>query len=137
MKSVVVGVLLCVTVSGCTVYRSEGRKQFESEAPTKLKTSALVETSAQPFELVSCKKETRLETWLNEEFPAATYEMVVVEQDLEIWRTFRGKTVEVKALQRSQNATTSCIYRFSSDKIWNLYKNQFVKELENNLMTLD
>lgn len=137
MKILVVGILLCLSVSGCTVYRSEGRKQFESEAPAKVKTSALIEPGTEAFKLISCKKETRLETWLNEEFPAAQYEMVVLEHDLEIWRTHRGKTVEVKALQRSQNATTSCIYHFSNDKIWNLYKNQFVKELENNLMTLD
>lgn len=66
-----------------------------------------------------------------------TYEMVFIDNDLEIWRTRRGRTVEVKALQRSQGATQSCIYHFASEKIWNLYKNQFVKELENNLMTLD
>jgi hypothetical protein len=119
------------------VYKSEGRKQFESEAPGKLASASTTAKANEAFKLISCKKETRLETWINEEFPSKTYEMVVVENDLEIWRTHRGKTVEVKALQRSQNGTNSCVYHFSDDKTWDLYKNQFVKELENNLMTLD
>lgn len=137
MKSIVVCALLSLTLAGCTVYRSEGRKQFESEAPAKVQGAALLDPSETPFQLMGCKKETRLETWLNEEFPSTTYEMVVVEHDLEIWRTLRDKKVEIKALQRAGAATTSCIYHFANDKIWNLYKNQFVKELENNLMTLD
>lgn len=137
MKSILVISLLAMSLTGCTVYKSEGRKQFEGEAPGKLAKASLLETSTDPFQLVSCKKENKLETWFNEEFPSVNYEMVVMESDLEIWRTHRGRIVEVKALQRSQNNTTSCIYHFSNDIVWNLYKNQFVKELENNLMTVE
>lgn len=114
-------------MSGCTIYRSEGRKQFESEAPQKV--------SAAAFQLTSCKKEGRFEAWFNEEFPAHNYELVVAESDLEIWRTHHGAVVEVKAIQKSESSTLSCNYEFANDMVWNLYKEQFIQELENNVMT--
>lgn len=129
------GPIVMFLLAGCTVYKSEGRKQFESEAPAKINKSSFTKGSA--FELISCKKETKLETWFNEEFPSANYEMVVLDSDLEIWRTHKNALVEVKALQRSAHSTTSCIYHFANDVVWNLYKSQFIKELQNNLMTLD
>ncbi|AHZ84130.1 hypothetical protein AB1A81_07205 [Bdellovibrio bacteriovorus] len=129
MKSFILSSLFVVLLSGCTIYRSEGRKQFESEAPDKV--------AAASFQLISCKKEGKLETWFNEEFPSHTYELVISETDLEIWRTLRGEVVEVKALQKSEKATQSCIYQFANETIWTLYKDQFIRELENNLMTLE
>ena len=129
MKSFMLSSLFVVLLSGCTIYRSEGRKQFESEAPGKV--------AAASFQLVSCKKEGKLETWFNEEFPSHTYELVLSETDLEIWRTHRGEVVEVKALQKSEKVTQSCIYQFANETVWTLYKDQFIRELENNLMTLE
>ena len=118
--------------TGCSLYKSEGRKSFESEAQGKIDAA-----SVSSFQLVSCKKEGKLETWFNEEFPASTYELVLSENDLEIWRTMKGKTVEVKALQKTENSTHSCIYEFSSELVWNLYIADFIRELENNLMSAD
>lgn len=121
---------MVLTLSGCTIYRSEGRKQFESEAPGKVSTSS-------NFELKSCKKESRIETWFHEEFPSSNYEMVVMENDLEIWRTHRGSKVEIKAIQKSDTSVHSCIYEFANDIVWNLYKDSFIRELEDNVMTLE
>lgn len=129
MKKFLLSSLCLAFLSGCTIYRSEGRKQFESEAPGKV--------AAASFQLISCKKEGKLETWFNEEFPSHTYELVVAESDLEIWRTLRGQIVEVKALQKSEKTTQACIYQFASETVWTLYKDQFIRELENNLMTLE
>lgn len=126
VKNLFLSTLIGVLLSGCTVYKSEGRKKFESEGPSKIQTSA--------FELISCKNETKLETWLNDEFPASNYELVVADTDLEIWRSFKGDYVEVKALQRTPRATHSCLYQFANDLTWTLYKDQFIKELENNMM---
>lgn len=134
MKCFLFPTLMGLLLSGCTIYRSEGRKQFESEAPTKISTAS---TSSTSFQLKGCKKEGRLETWFNEEFPSQSYELVTAESDLEIWRTHRDKRVEVKALQRSETGTQSCTYEFANDVVWNLYKDQFIRELENNLMTLE
>ena len=132
MKCLILSAFSVLFLSGCTVYRSEGRKQFEDQAPTK------VSTSANPaFQLKSCKNEGRLETWFNEEFPSQTYELVIAEKDLEIWRTHRGEKVEVKAIQKTTRTTQSCIYEFANDVVWNLYKEQFIRELEDNMMTLE
>lgn len=129
MKNVLLPTLLLFFLSGCTIYRSEGRKQFESEAPEKVKAAG--------FQLLNCKKEGKLETWFHEEFPAREYELIVAESDLEIWKTTRGDLVEVKALQKSDKATQSCLYQFDSEIVWALYKEQFIRELEDNLMTIE
>ncbi|MEK2645092.1 hypothetical protein [Bdellovibrio sp. BCCA] len=131
MKWLLLSTVSVLFLSGCTVYRSDGRKQFETEAPGK------VSTTATAFQLKSCKKEGRLETWFNEEFPSRTYELVVSEPDLEIWRTHRDQRVEVKALQKTETTTQACVYEFANDVVWNLYKDQFIRELENNMMTLE
>lgn len=130
MTRLLLSTLLGLSLSGCTIYRSEGRKQFESEAPGKVSATAA-------FQLKSCKKEGRLEAWFNEEFPSETYELVVAEPDLEIWRTHRDQSVVVKAIQKTSSTTLSCTYEFVDDTAWNLYKNDFVQELENNVMNLE
>ncbi len=132
MKSIFVLALTIIFLSGCSLYKSDGRKDFESAAPGKLKTS-----STAAFQLKSCKKEGSLEAWFNSEFPATSYELVVTENDLEVWQTIRAGAVEVKAIQKTDTSTQSCLYEFSSKAAWEASKDQFILELENNLMTQD
>lgn len=126
-------VFLALSISGCSIYRSEGRKQFESEAPGKGATK--VAATQLPFELTSCKTEGRLEAWFNEEFPSQSYELVISEQDLEIWHAHHDSMIEVKAIQKNGLTTQSCTYMFTDEAAWNIYKEQFIQELENNMMT--
>lgn len=132
MKSILVLASTIIFLSGCSLYKSDGRKEFESNAPGKIKTS-----STMAFQLKSCKKEGSLESWFNAEFPAASYELVVADNDLEVWRTTHPGSVEVKAIQKTETSTQSCLYEFSSKSTWDNYKEQFIRELENNLMTQD
>ncbi|MNJ98548.1 hypothetical protein D3C87_163150 [compost metagenome] len=128
MRRILYSLSFIVFLSGCSLYRSEGRKDFESDAPEKISG----------FELKKCKKEGKIETWFNQEFPAKTYELVVAEADLEIWKTINQGVVEVRALQKDEtNTTSTCTYEFASEAIWTLYKAQFIKELENNVMSAD
>lgn len=118
---------------GCSIYRSEGRKQFESEAPKKVTTKSL----STPYELKSCKTQGKLESWIQEEFPTKSYELILAENDLEIWKTQIDTSIEVKVLQRNNLNTQSCVYRFDNSESWNNVKEQFISELENNFMTLE
>lgn len=126
-------ILLGLILSGCSIYRSEGRKQFESEAPGKIATK--VAATQLPFQLTSCKTEGRLESWFNEEFPSKNYELIISEQDLEIWHARLDSMIEVKAIQKNGSTTQSCTYMFTNEGAWNIYKDQFILELENNMMT--
>ncbi|QLY26872.1 hypothetical protein [Bdellovibrio sp. KM01] len=138
MKLATLIVISLMFLEGCSVYRSDGRNQFEAAAPAKINGASLVSpsssSSSEIYTLTGCKNQSRLETWFNDEFPRANYELVVMENDLEIWRTTRPGTVEVKAIQRSDKNVQACSYEFSSLAVWDLYKEQFVRELENNLM---
>ncbi|QDK37424.1 hypothetical protein [Bdellovibrio sp. NC01] len=138
--------LLFLSLSACSLYKSDGRKEFENDAPGKLKAASASATAVAPalrttaqFKLKNCKKEGTIESWFNSEFPAASYELVVSETDLEIWRTMNANgVIEVKAIQKTDNATTmTCNYEFATSAVWDLYKDQFIRELENNLMTQD
>ncbi|WP_413561098.1 hypothetical protein [Bdellovibrio sp. HCB209] len=135
MKSIILILISLMFLEGCSVYKSEGRNQFEDAAPGKIKTSSLSSQSpSELYKLLGCKNQNALETWFNDEFPRANYEMVVMESDLEIWRTTHAGRVEVKAIQRGDKKVQACSYEFATASIWDLYKEQFVRELENNLM---
>lgn len=128
IKSLLLPLILWPFLSGCSIYSSEGRKQFNSEAPSKISG----------FALKSCKREGKFETWLNQEFPAKNYELVLSESDLEIWKTTGPDTIEVRASQKDDlNVTSTCTYEFASEATWALYKTQFIKELENNVMATE
>ncbi|MFM6929609.1 MAG: hypothetical protein ACKOX6_14160 [Bdellovibrio sp.] len=140
MKTFTISILSIVFLGGCSISKSSGRSDFENDAPGKISAASFRSTTpskATSFQLKSCKKEGRLESWFNEEFPSTSYELVVAENDLEIWRTTHPGVVEVKAIQKSETATSSCAYEFSSRAVWDLYKDQFIRELENNLMTVE
>lgn len=131
MKSLLALPLITILISGCSIYRSEGRKEFEEQAPQR-SAASVAKNSA--FQLQSCKNEGALETWFKEEFPAKNYELVLSDIDLEIWRTHVGTQVEIRALQKNGKATQACVYHFANDLVWDLYKQQFIRELENNMM---
>ncbi len=132
LKWILVSSLLGSFLSGCTIYRSEGRHQLENEVPKKV-----AEANAQNFELVQCKHESRLETWWQEEFPKRNYTLVVSDIDLEIWSAFVGPAIEVRVLQRNDNSTESCLYRFADISSWNHHQEQFIFEMRNNLLTTE
>ena len=118
-----------IFLSACSVYKSQGRKQFDSDAPGKI----------QAYSLDSCQKENAISAWFQSEFPNKNYEMVVMETDLEVWTAHNADgSLDAKAVQiDDSNNRTSCTYHFSSEAIWNSYKDQFIQELENNVMTAD
>jgi hypothetical protein len=116
-------------LSACSVYKSQGRKQFESDSNGKI----------QAYSLQSCQKQNSISAWFQSEFPNKNYEMLVMEQDLEVWTARNSDgSIEAKAVQIDENNNRLvCIYHFSGEAVWNSYQRQFIRELENNLMTAD
>ncbi|WP_413587286.1 hypothetical protein [Bdellovibrio sp. HCB274] len=133
MKIVATSLISIVFLAGCSVYKSDGRNQFEAAAPAKISTAAF-DSSSPIYKLTGCRNQSFLETWFNDEFPRANYELVLMDNDLEIWRTTQSGVVQVKAFQRAEKAVQSCSYEFASVAVWELYKDQFIRELNNNLM---
>ncbi|GEM_PF-1374088 len=121
---------ILILSSGCSIYRSEGRKQFESEAPGKIEANG--------FQIRSCEKIGKLENWFKTEFPAHNYELIVADNDLEVWKTpSHGGAVEVTAIQKINTDIHSCIYEFSNEVSWQSNKEQFLRELDNYLMSVE
>lgn len=114
-------------LNACSVYRSQGRKQLESEGPAT--------TTVQNFALESCSKQNALKAWFQSEFPNRSYEIIVSDPDLEILKNISNDgSVEIRATQNSGDARLTCTYRFTDQKTWHQHKAQFIQELENNMM---
>lgn len=121
-------------LSACSMYKSAGRKQLESDAPGKLPGQS------QSFSLESCHQVDALNAWLQDEFPSKNYELVVSETNLEVLKYTNAQgEVEITATQGAPApaATTSCLYKFADEAAWNKNKTQFIEDLENNMMTSD
>ena len=115
-------------LSACSVYKSQGRKAFESDSSGNLKT----------YSLVSCKKQNSITAWFQSEFPNKNYELVLTEPDLEIWKGANSDdTVEVRAVQINAAGQIACSYQFANEGAWRSYQKDFIHELENNMMTAD
>jgi len=114
-------------LTSCSFYSSAGRKQFEEKAST----------SIQAF--VSCRDLSAAETWLKEEFPNSTHELVELNQDYEVWnKTLKNGQIEVTVLSKSENNhTESCLYSFESQQAWQTSKKSFLEELSRSLVNID
>lgn len=113
------------------MYKSNGRKQLESDAPGKIRS----------FALQSCHPVDALKAWFQSEFPNKTYEIIVSESDLEILKRSLPNNGEVEitatqsAVPGSGESAVSCTYIFANETTWKSYKEKFIEDLENNMMT--
>lgn len=115
-------------LTSCSIYSSAGRKQFEDKAPS----------SIQSFSLQSCRTLGAAETWFREEFPSHSNELVEMHPDYEVWeRTMEDGQVEVNVISQDNSGTDSCIYKFESKQVWQIYKKSFLDELSRSLVEID
>lgn len=125
MRSIVALLSLSIFLSSCSLYRSEGRKQFEADAPGHL--------AANSFKLVQCQNLNAVETWFHQEFNRNTYELITSEDRLEVWAEPLPHYVEVKTFSKSDLGIMNCTYHFANDATWNSHKNQFIHDLKQSL----
>lgn len=133
--------LLSLTLlTSCSLYTSAGRKQFEEKAPSSIQTTQSQKPleSIQAYALQSCREMSAAETWLREEFPNSSHELIEMHPDYEVWgRNLHGGQVEVTVISQDGRSTESCIYKFESKQIWQIYKKSFLDELSRSLVSLD
>ncbi|HEY8269617.1 MAG TPA: hypothetical protein VIG33_01910 [Pseudobdellovibrionaceae bacterium] len=120
-------------LTSCSIYSSAGRKQFEEKAPNSL----------QAFSLQDCRELSAAETWLKEEFPSSSHELVEMHPDYEVWgKPLENGQVEITVFSKTDvnsllSSTESCVYKFESKPIWLTYKKSFLNELSRSLANLD
>lgn len=121
---------LASLLPACSVYSSAGRKQFEEKAPSNI---------IQPFAFLGCRELSFSETWLKEEFPSTTSELIDMTPNYEVWlRMVKNSSVEITVLSRQDpsdqsSGTQSCLYEFSSTAEWKSHKKSFLSDLSNTL----
>jgi hypothetical protein len=60
--------------------------------------------------------------------------LIFAEADLAVFRNRETPNVEVKALQKDDITTKACDYEFTDEQSWNLFKEQFITELKENIV---
>jgi hypothetical protein len=133
MLKTTVFLLSLILLTSCSMYSSAGRKQFEEKA----------QNAIQAFSLQNCRELSAAETWLKEEFPNGSQELVEIHPDYEVWReTMRDDHVQITVFSKNNlnniaTTTESCLYKFESTPIWLTYKKSFLDELSRRLIPLD
>jgi hypothetical protein len=119
--------LLFFLIGGCTVYRSEGRKQFESDSNLKASTNSF------SFALQTCINS--IDNSQNDfigEMPQLTDELIYANHRVEAWLSYHNNSVEIKTIQMGELTSQVCTYLFENEEIWASSKQFFLRELEIN-----
>ncbi len=143
MKSLKNFILLCLILVGCTPYRSADRKSFEKDYTTQTQSfvSSKASTEANGASLKSnsesCRMIGKLESWILEEFPASNYELILSDEDLELWKTTKDSKVIIKSFQKIEQKIRHCTYSFDNEFQWQQYQEDVIKDLEATLMLIE
>lgn len=118
-----------IFLSACSAYKSQDRNQLQSDVDQSIKSTG--------YTLTSCKKQNSIAAWFQSEFPNKNYELVVLESDLEVWKSLNpNETVDIKAVQIDEkNNKTVCNYQFANMSTWESYQKEFILELQENTLT--
>ncbi len=104
--------LLGLLLSGCSVYKSAQRKDFEKNSPN------VITVSAQTY----CQKMETLPAWIEREFPSEQQELLASEEDLEVWKTTsRNGQITARMFRPAGNGVESCSHTFKNEKDWELH----------------
>ncbi len=122
-----------LALAGCSVYKNENRSSVASE----ISISEISSTASSAYQLKSCTKENSLEAWFKSEFPKDSYELVLSENDIEIWSSIDKNPVRITSLQKNGMTTQSCVYEFPTKASWDAQKDHFIQDLENNILFPD
>lgn len=123
--------LLFFLLGACTVYQSEGRKQFENDSNGKISTSSY------SFTPTACTTEPHLEIETFGDSSLEAGELVYTNEGLEAWLTHYSGSVEIKTILKGELKSQICTYQFESEEIWNSNKPLFFRELKNNMTFLE
>ena len=123
----------CWVLSGCSLYSSAGRKQFEEKAPASVD---------QAVSLSGCRNLTSGEAWLKEEFPPRENELIEMNSDYEVWlRSHEAAPWEVTVLTKHDSdngdAAQICTYEFAGHDAWLTHRKDFLGKLSNSLVDLN
>ena len=112
-----------LVTSGCSIYRSSVRKEFESNSLGRV---AGVETlkSIEREKTASHEKETcrvlgPVQSWLESEFPGEEEELLHSDTDHESWLAHRADgTLRLKTFEPLDDRTLVCERVFASEREW-------------------
>lgn len=120
-----------VALAGCSLFKSETRTSTSETFTNEISSTGSL------YQLKSCAKESSLEAWFKSEFPKDSYELILSENNLEIWSSIDKKPVRITSLQKNGMITQSCVYEFPTKTSWDAQKDHFIQDLENNVLFPD
>lgn len=102
--------------SGCSIYRSSVRKEFESNSLGRV---AAVSIDRSSHDKENCRWLGRVQTWLESEFPGEEEELLHTDADHESWLARRADgTLRLKTFESLDDRTLVCERVFASEREW-------------------
>jgi len=116
--------LFFFVLSACSLYRSEGRKSFESKAEENL--------DLQSVSQMQCDEISNVQYWYETHIPAPGTEWIETSStSLEVWmHTDESGRIVVQSYEQTQPHITRCNISFSTRKDWKKFKAFYFKSLE-------
>lgn len=112
--------LLSASLTACSVYKSAMRKDFESASEGRVK----------PASVDGCEILPTGTAWLQREFPAVGTELLVSDNDLEVWKlTQEDGHVLIRSFRPVERGTESCRTTFADESDWGAHESAFLESL--------
>lgn len=115
---------LLLSLSACSLYRSEGRKSFETKAEENL--------DLQSLQQMQCDEISAVQYWYETSLPKAGSEWVEPpSESLEVWlRHDSSGRVLVQSYEQTQPHITRCNIAFASRNEWQKFQAFYFKSIE-------
>jgi hypothetical protein len=115
----------------CSIYRSEGRKTFESKAPQKIQALlASLHIQNKPHKTQDCEILTQFELETRANTLSVSPEIIALNNELEIWKNYSPEgTVQITMIEPLAQKNLQNSMRFE-DTIYSLCHYEFKSELD-------
>lgn len=118
---------LILSISGCSIYRSEGRKTFESKVPTGVQTAAAYNS----LKSQNCEVMSELKLDLESSFLDGPQELLLAKDKYEVWQKITVQnSVEITVIENLGSQSSVCHYTFSSLNDWNEHQASFFQTMD-------
>lgn len=112
-------VVVTLLTSGCSIYRSNVRKEFESNSLGRVAAISIDREKAASHEKENCRLLGPVQTWLENEFPGEEEELLHTGDDYEAWLSRRANgSLRLKTFESLDDRTLVCERVFASEQEW-------------------
>ena len=107
-------------ISACSIYKSEGRKSFETKSPTQAASLAVQST------IQNCRNISEMALDFEANFSMAHRELLSAREGYEVWKTvLNNGQIQISEISQLENDYSVCESIFKSEEDWQNSKSEY------------